>query len=570
MSDISKTPLGDFRNFVWMVWKHLNLPEPTQVQYDIAEYMQGSSSRRKVIEAFRGVGKSYLASAFVCHQLLLNPDKKFLVVSASKSRADDFSTFTLRLINEMEILKPLIPRDSDRYSKVAFDVGLAKASHSPSVKSLGITGMMTGSRADIIIADDVESLNNSLTQGNRDRISDTVKEFESILKPDGHIMFLGTPQCEMSLYNQLSERGYEIRIWPARYPSEDKLSNAYGSKIAPNVRKMALERPELVGHTTDPKRFTDTDLSEREASYGRSMFNLQFMLDTTLSDQDRYPLKLSDLLVMKLDKAGLLPAKLVWSPSPTNEITDPTLPVVGLMGDRYYFPAEIVGNWAEPDGCVMAIDPSGRGKDETAYSIVKSLNGQLFVMAVGGFGDGYTDATLLGLATLAKTYKVNKVLVEANFGDGMFTKLMTPVFNKVYSVTIEEVKHSKQKEARIIDTIEPIMNQHRLVFSLDTIKQDYHSTSGGDNPQRSLMYQLTRITRDRGSLATDDRLDALSIACAYWINSLGSSVDDAYARQQAREFEKSLEEFCASVEGRHKHRHKKEFGMSKVYKSLRS
>ena len=148
--------LKDFKNFMFLVWKHLNLPDPTPVQYDIADYIQ-SGVKRSIVEAFRGVGKSYITAAYVVHQLLLDPNKKFLVVSASKARADDFSTFTLRLIEEMPILKHLIPSDKQRKSKVAFDVSSALASHAPSVKSLGITSNITGSRADLVIADDVEN-----------------------------------------------------------------------------------------------------------------------------------------------------------------------------------------------------------------------------------------------------------------------------------------------------------------------------------------------------------------------------------------------------------------------------
>ena len=166
--------LKNFKNFLYLCWKFLNLPNPTPIQYDIADYLQ-SKERRLVIEAFRGVGKSWITSAFVCHQLLLNPQRNILVVSASKNRADDFSTFTQRLINEMPILQHLIPRDDQRHSKISFDVAPAIASHAPSVKSMGITGQLTGSRADLIIADDVESANNSQTQLMRDRLSETVK-----------------------------------------------------------------------------------------------------------------------------------------------------------------------------------------------------------------------------------------------------------------------------------------------------------------------------------------------------------------------------------------------------------
>lgn len=211
--------LKDFRNFLFVIWRHLRLPQPTALQYDIAEYLQ-TKDRRLIIEAFRGCGKSWITSAYVCYRLYLDPQINVLVVSASKTRSDDFSTFTLRLINEVPILQHLIPKENQRQSKIAFDVAPARASHQPSVKSVGIFGQMTGSRADLIIADDIETPINTMTQGMRDRLSEGVKEFESIIKPTGQICFLGTPQCEQSLYNALPERGYKKRIWTAKYPSQ--------------------------------------------------------------------------------------------------------------------------------------------------------------------------------------------------------------------------------------------------------------------------------------------------------------------------------------------------------------
>ena len=112
--------LHDFRNFLFIVWKHLALPDPTEVQYDMAEYLQ-NAPRRAIIEAFRGVGKSYITAAFVVWKLLLDPEIKFMVVSASKARADDFSTFTQRLIMELPMCSHLIAKDHQRWSKIAFD-----------------------------------------------------------------------------------------------------------------------------------------------------------------------------------------------------------------------------------------------------------------------------------------------------------------------------------------------------------------------------------------------------------------------------------------------------------------
>lgn len=515
--------LKDFRNFMYIVWKHLNLPDPTPVQYDMADYIQ-NCPRRAIIEAFRGVGKSYITAAFVVHQLLLDPQKKFMVVSASKQRADDFSTFTQRLILELPICQHLIATSEQRWSKIAFDVRPALASGSPSVKSVGITGQLTGSRADIIIADDIEVPNNSMTQMMREKLSEAVKEFDAVLKPEGKILYLGTPQCEMSLYNTLTERGYQMRVWTARYPSVEYAEKAYGQRLAPTLwDAMASAKSPLDGQPVDPMRFDDDDLLERELSYGRSGFALQFMLDTSLSDTDRYPLKLSDLMVMSIDK-DKAPEKLVYGVM--KEIKE--LPNVGLSGDKFFAPEALLGSYVDYDGSVLVIDPSGRGQDETAYAVVKMLNGYLYVAACGGIKGGYSEQTLTKLANIAKDHKVNMLLIESNFGDGMFTELIKPVLKKIYPVTTEEVRHSKQKELRIIDTLEPVLNQHKLIIDPKVIQEDFDSVQHHPTEKAQkymLTYQLTRVTKERGSLAHDDRLDALAMGVAYWVEQMAADVD---------------------------------------------
>ena len=120
---------------------------------------------------------------------------------------------------------------------------------------------------------------------------------------------------------------------------------------------------------------------------------------------------------------------------------------------------QIVGEYISYTGSVLAIDPSGRGKDETAYAVVKMLNGILYVIDFGGITGGYSSETLQALSVIARKYLVNQVLIESNFGDGMFMELLKPTLTKIYPCTIEEVRHSIQKEKRIIDTLEPVMNQ---------------------------------------------------------------------------------------------------------------
>ena len=540
--------LRDFRNFLFMAWEHLRLPNPTPIQYDIADYLQ-NGPRRLCIQAFRGVGKSWITSAFVCHQLLLDPSKNILVVSASKQRADDFSTFTLRLIEEMPILQHLKPNENQRNSKIAFDVGPAPASHAPSVTSRGVQSQITGQRADLIISDDAESLNNSATSGMRDKLVTSTKEFEAVLKPEGRIVFLGTPQTEMSIYSSLPERGYDVKIWPARYPDEKTALNL-GDRLAPKIMEALKADKDLKNKPTDPKRFDDIDLMEREASYGRAGFTLQFMLDTSLSDQDRYPLKLSDLIVMNLN-AEDAPEKVIWAASP--DLVDADLPNVGFNGDRYYRPMVTRGEWLPYSGSVLAIDPAGRGADETAYAVVKMLNSQLFILEAGGLQGGYEEETLKALSAIAKKQNVNHVIIESNFGDGMYTSLLKPVMAKIHPVEIEEVRHSIQKERRIIDTIEPVLSSHRLIVDRRLIEQDFQSTSHLPTEKSlkyQLFYQLSRITRQKGALVHDDRLDVLSMAVGYWAEQMAADRDRLVDEAKRTKLRDELENFMKHAVGR--------------------
>ena len=115
-----------------------------------------------------------------------------------------------------------------------------------------------------------------------------------------------------------------------------------------------------------------------------------------------------------------------------------------------------------------------------------------------------------------------------NFGDGMFNQLFMPVLSKVHSVTMSEVRHNTQKERPIIDVLEPVMNQHRLVMDKKVIQKDFDSCQHLPPEQAlryQLMYQMTRLTADRGALTNDDRLVALAMACQYWVDAMAQDVE---------------------------------------------
>ena len=529
----------DFRYFLTAVWTHLSLPAPTRAQLCIAEYLQNGPKRLQ-IQAFRGVGKSWITAAFVLWTLFNDPDKKIMVVSASKDRADSFSIFCQRLILEVPWMAQLKPKNDDqRWSRISFDVGPAAPHQAPSVKSVGITGQLTGSRADLMVLDDVEVPNNSMTELQREKLLQLVTECESILTPkrDSRIMFLGTPQTTFTVYNKLRERSYRPFVWPARYPRKTAM---YDGLLAPQLQA-DLDNKNLAWEPTDT-RFKEGDLLEREASMGRSNFMLQFMLDTTLSDAEKFPLKFADLIINPVNPTHA-PENILWCSNPENMVKD--LPCAGLPGDYYYKPMQVQGEWKEYSETICSVDPSGRGSDETVACFLSQLNGFIYLHEVYATRDGYSDNTLLNILRRCKKYGASTLLIESNFGDGIVSELFKKHCQTTKThINIEETRANVRKEDRIISSLEPVFNQHRLVVDPAVIKWDYKSNEDEATENRfqyMLAYQISRMCREKGAVRHDDRIDALAQGVKWYTDALALSATEQIKDRRQQEWLDHLE-----------------------------
>lgn len=556
---------GSFLLFLAYVWTRvLKLPKPTRVQKDIADFL-ANGPRRRFIAAFRGVGKTFMVATYIVWRLWREPDLKIMVVSANERFAHKIAAFIHTLIGAEDIITrtdvpwaELRAGAKQKDSTLEFDVGPAGPSKDPSVAAFGITGQMTGGRGDVMLFDDVEVPKNSETEALREKLTDRMGEAAAIIKPGGEVIVLGTFQSMQSIYRGLRAKGYTMRLWPARYPAEDKLA-LYEDTLAPLLKADIEADPSLTkgtastlgGAPTDPQRFHEEDLMEREAEWGRAGFQLQFMLDTSLTDADRYPLKTSDLIVMDVPQ-DVAPVRLAWGRSPEAVIKD--IENVGFDGDRVYRPMFKSDDFAPFTGSALHIDPSGRGADETAFIVTKFLNGQVYVRRWGGFVDGHSEATLAALARIAFEEKVNVIGVEANFGDGMFSRLLEPHLRRTYEEAtgkpigppILDHKVSGQKELRIMAVTRPAIKAHRVVLDASLAQRDIAEAREDANPnalERSALYQLTHLTEARGSLRKDDRIDVLSHALTYWaehMNADAKEAEDRIAAKAARDFEAAL------------------------------
>ena len=393
-----------------------------------------------------------------------------------------------------------------------------------------------------MILDDIEVPGNSMTELMREKLLQLCTEAESILTPedDSRIMYLGTPQTTFTIYRKLASRNYRPFIWTARYP---KNNTQYEGLLAPQLQE-DIDNGALPLTCTDPDRFNDDDLVEREASMGRSNFALQFMLDTSLSDAEKFPLKMSDLIITSVNPTKA-PDNIIWCSDPRNVLKD--LPTVGLPGDYFYSPMQIQGEWTDYQETICSVDPSGRGADETAAAYISQKNGFLYVHEMRAYRDGYSDNTLLDILRGCKKYNVNTMVIESNFGDGIVAELFKKHIQQTKQrILVEEVRANVRKEDRIIDTLEPILNQHRLIVNRSLVEWDYSSNQSAPPEERllyMLFYQMSRMCRQKYAVKHDDRLDCLAQGVKYFLDAFGISAREQIKLKKREEWDDMLEAF---------------------------
>ena len=516
-----------FREFAWLAAEKFipGFAVMSKVQLDICDFLQ-DGPRLRMIQAQRGEGKTYLTAFYCIWRLIHDPTIPILIVSSGSDMAKQIAFLIVQIIKDWDILEYLRADQAlgDRDGSYQFDVhrSLKGVNKSPSVAVVPIGGTLPGKRAGLLIADDVESNKNARTAATRETLLAATKEFTRICT-HGDIIYLGTPQSKDSIYNTLPLRGFEVRIWPGRYPSvgDDK----YGDKLAPLLRKEMEADPSLrtgggvmgnLGQPTDPERYTEKDLYDKEIDNGPEDFALQYLLDTSLSDEVRLQLKVRDLIVGAYS-TDFIPAQLVWNKDTSQRVTLPsTFPVMGV---ELYQGIRIGEQFIRPDTVWCTIDPAGEGGDETALTAACAVGDNIHILGIDAFRGGLSEVNQDRFLGFFRKYRVTHIRVESNMGHGLFElglrNLLKGSDMADLAGCVSGEYSTGQKERRIISTIRPILERHRLVIHEDVLEQDARCCSVygvGERTGFSLFHQMANITTDRQSLSHDDRLDSLAMA----------------------------------------------------------
>lgn len=524
----------EFQRYIF--W-YQNLPVPTRDQMYMMEWLANEALSDEqlpvMLQAQRGLAKSLTVQILVNWLLLRDKEEKMVVVSATSKRAESFTLFCLNMIRTIPLLQHLYPHSHQRSSGGKFDVAGRTEDDSPSVAAFGVTSAKTGSRATLLIYDDVEIPENSQTAQMRQKLIDGVRDTANLgISNAFREICICTPQSSESVYNVMREEDqFQCVIIPAQYPEKIDI---YDGNLAPHIQKICKDRPDMIGLNTDVRQ--DMRHLKKQMVKGKARYKLQYMLDTELTDAEKYPLKLADLIVMDLD-LKVAPTHIEYSSESKHSLYD--IKHHGFRGDHLYAPRFYNDERVAYEGIALFIDPSGRGDDETAWAVTAQLGGRIFLLGLGGLSGGYDETTLNALADIALRFKVNLVQIESNFGDGAFGELLKPILRKKHNCMVEDIRATTQKETRIIDSLEPVMMQHRLVVN----KQIFVDDQKKDKQDYRFTYQMTHLTAIAGSLKHDDIIDCVGMAVNYWVESLARDTKEESERYKREQREAHLKKY---------------------------
>lgn len=527
----------------------------TDMQRDIARYMQ-YGPRQSMVAAQRGEAKSTLAALFAVWRLIQDWNEWVLIVSGGETQASEVALLVIQLIERWGILCYLRPDRSrgDRTSYEHYDIhcDLRTVSKSPSVACVGITAQLQGKRATLLIPDDIETTNNSLTATNREILLLRSKEFGAICV-DGKILYLGTPQTKDSIYRTLSTRGYEMRIWPGRIPTLDE-EIRYGATLAPYILDLITRGAARSGYgvdgtrgqASDPQRYDEDLCIEKELEFGPEGYQLQYMLDTTLSDAMRTRIKLSDAIVAALG-TDAAPDTLFYAAAPQNRVQS----VPDSVKQEVLYNLAGSGQLMLPyQHKMMIVDPAGNGGDEVAFACGGALNSYIHLFGVGGLQGGLSEENCNVLIDYCEEFGITDIVMEANMGHGTASMVLLNIIakRKLTHIGVRDIYAKGQKERRIIDTLGPVFRRHKFVLHERAIEMDTEYLSQYSRDKRnlySLLFQLSGITYDRGSLAKDDRADAV----AHLVNELKGYLSADEEKEAEKLHNKRAQEFLSNPMG---------------------
>ncbi|MDH5189491.1 MAG: phage terminase large subunit [Rhodospirillaceae bacterium] len=192
----------NFMAFVEIWNKEQELQTPTHHK-QICKWLEsawGGKKRELLLMAFRNSGKSTLVGLFCAWVLYENPNVRIMVLAADLALARKMTRNVKRIIERHPMCAGLKPKRVDQWASDQFTVNRTLELRDPSMLAKGISANVTGSRADVVICDDVEVPNTCDSAPKRDDLRERLSEIEYVMVPGGLQLYVGTPHTVHTIY----------------------------------------------------------------------------------------------------------------------------------------------------------------------------------------------------------------------------------------------------------------------------------------------------------------------------------------------------------------------------------
>ena len=185
------------------VWnRHINMITPTHHRkimdflVDVLEF----APHKGLLTAFRHSGKSTVVGIFAACVLYVRPNTRILILSAETTLANRMVNHIRNILENHPLCVDMIPKNKKEWASGRITINRDVGIREPSVICQGIHGNITGSRADLMICDDVEVPNTCNTAQKREMLRERLRELDFILSPHGAVVYIGTPHTTDTIY----------------------------------------------------------------------------------------------------------------------------------------------------------------------------------------------------------------------------------------------------------------------------------------------------------------------------------------------------------------------------------
>lgn len=422
----------DFNLFLVLWNQRQNLRTPG-IHLRMADGLQERLERgenRLLLQAFRSCGKSTITGLYAAWRLYREPSLRIIVIAADLPLAREMVRNVQKIIERHPLTAHLKPEKIEEWGADRFTVKRDLALRDPSMLAKGITANLTGSRADLIICDDVEVPNTSDTAGKREDLRERLGEIEYVLVPGGTQLYIGTPHHYHSIYADM----------PRLELGED-------APFLDGFARLTLPLLRENGASSWPERFAPEDIARIRRATGPNKFASQMMLVPVNIAEGRLDMRALDfyddellyqkeLRLLFLGQKKLVSASAYWDPS------------FGKGGDRSVL-------------AVVYTDEGGRYYlHHVSYIKVDAANPE----------DEATQQCKCVVA-IAKAYHLPFVTVEIN-GIGRFLPniLRRELGAARVPCRVKELSNSRNKELRILEAFDAVLAA-RLLSVHDSVRK---------------------------------------------------------------------------------------------------